>query len=133
MSKKFASITSAVGYLLMATAAHAQLLSPGPGFVQESGSGQDSVGKVFSTGVQLLFIAAAILSVVFLILGGIRWITSKGDKAGVEAARKQIVAAIIGLVVVAGAFLILNVVFTVLHVNNPLTGGSNGADLIPHL
>lgn len=95
------------------------LVSPGPGFV---GAGKE-VPQVTSTIVDLLFYVAAFLAVVYLIIGGIRWITSKGDKIGVEAARKQIVSAIIGLVVVAGAFLILKVIFNILGVSNPLEGG----------
>ncbi len=73
--------------------------------------------------ITLLFIIGVLVAVAFLIYGGIKWILSGGDKAAVDAARKHIVAAIIGLVIVAGAFFILNVVFTVLGVSNPLSGG----------
>jgi hypothetical protein len=52
--------------------------------------------------------------------GGIKWITSRGDKVAVESARRHIVAAVIGLVVVVSAFFILQVVFRILGVQNPL-------------
>ena len=128
MSKKLAVISSSLSYLFLVASAYAanDLINPGTGFVNP-GSGasgaQSDINKLTSTVVQWFFIIAAILAVIYLIMGGIRWITSKGDKAGVEAARKQIVAAIIGLIVVAVAFLVLNVVFNVLHVNNPLAPG----------
>lgn len=73
--------------------------------------------------VTLLFIVGLIIAIVFLIYGGVRWILSGGDKARVEAARGHVVASIVGLVIVAGAFLIFSVVFQILGARNPLTGG----------
>lgn len=127
MSKKLAFISTSSTYFFLVASVYAQdLVTPGDGFV-DPGTGatgaQNDIGKLVSTVVQWLFIIAAILAVVYLIMGGIKWITSRGDKAGVEAARKQIVSAIIGLVVVAAAFLVLNIVFNVLGINNPLSPG----------
>lgn len=64
--------------------------------------------------INLLFAIGIVVAIAYLIYGGIKWVMSGGDKAGVEAARNHIVAAIVGLVIIAGAFLILNVVFTLL-------------------
>ncbi len=64
--------------------------------------------------VTLLFVFGIITAVVFLIYGGIKWILSGGDKTKVESARGHIVAAIIGLVIVAAAFFIINIAFTIL-------------------
>jgi len=116
MSKKLNLLAS--GFL--AQAQNNSLINPGQGFVAPSGTAQQSISGATSLVVNLLFILATILAIVYLIIGGVRWITSRGDKNSVEAARKQIVAAIIGLVVVAAAFFILNVVFGVLGVANPL-------------
>lgn len=121
MSKKLV-LSFGLGFILSAGSVFAQgtpLVSPGPGFVGQG----TTVPKVTSTIVDLLFYVAAFLAIVYLIIGGVRWITSKGDKVGVEAARKQIVAAVVGLVVVAGAFLILKVIFGILGVQNPLETG----------
>ena len=46
----------------------------------------------------------------FLIWGGIRWITSGGDKQKIAAARSTLIAAIVGLVISLLAFFIINVV-----------------------
>lgn len=73
--------------------------------------------------VNLLFLVAAFLAVAYLMYGGIKWITSRGDKVQVESARKHIVAAVIGLVIVAGSFFALNVVFRLLGADNPLEKG----------
>ena len=74
-------------------------------------------GGLFSTGQDLfkalaglLFIIAIVLGLIFLILGGIRWIVSGGDPKGVEAARKQLTYAVIGLVIVFLAFFIVNLI-----------------------
>ncbi len=64
--------------------------------------------------ITLLFIVGIIIAVVFLIYGGIKWILSGGDSKQVEGARSHIVAAIVGLIIVVGAFVILNIVFTIL-------------------
>jgi len=73
--------------------------------------------------VNLLFMIAAFLAVTYLIYGGIKWITSRGDKLGVESARKHIMAAVIGLVIVAASFFALNVIFNILGACNPLHNG----------
>lgn len=73
--------------------------------------------------VNTLFIVAAFLAVLYLMYGGVKWITSRGDKMAVESARKHIVAAVIGLVIVAGSFFALNVVFNLLGAENPLKNG----------
>lgn len=70
----------------------------------------DSIGTVVSTVVTVLLIAAVIIALFFLIWGGIRWITSGGDKGKVDEARKHIVAAIIGLIVAFLAYFILQLV-----------------------
>lgn len=55
-----------------------------------------------------MLIVAAIVFVFMLIWGGIRYITSGGDKAQTESARGTLTAAIIGLVIVFSAWAILN-------------------------
>jgi hypothetical protein len=64
--------------------------------------------------ITLLFVVGIVIALAFLIYGGIKWILSGGDKAGVDAARKHIIAAIVGLVIVVTAFVILNFVFQIL-------------------
>ncbi len=93
--------------------------TPPPGFVNPDTQFEDVPQLV----IKMVFGLAIFLAVVYLMYGGIRWITSRGDKMAIESARKHIVSAIIGIVVVAGTFLILQVLFTVLGVDNPLKCG----------
>jgi hypothetical protein len=69
-----------------------------------------SLGSVLGFVITIAFIIAVLISLLFLVWGGIKWITSGGDKTGVETARNQIIAAIIGLIIVFLAFFILNLV-----------------------
>src|SRR5258708_20626175 len=68
------------------------------------------VGQVIGSLIALAFIIAALIALAFLVYGGIRWITSGGDKNNVEAARGQIIAAVVGLVVIFFSYVIINIV-----------------------
>ena len=65
------------------------------------------IGNVISAVVGILLIIAAILAFLYLILGGIQWITSGGDKTAMETARGKITNAIVGLIIVAAAWAVM--------------------------
>lgn len=67
-------------------------------------------GKLFSGIVAFLLLVAFILAFLYLILGGISWLTSGGDKAAVETARNKIIAAVIGLIIVAATWALFQLV-----------------------
>lgn len=114
-------------YLFSHSVAFAQTTSIGKKPLLEAPSG--SVGsniKVESIPqliVNWTFTIAIFLAVVYLMFGGIKLITSRGDKQAVESARKHITYAVVGLVVVAGTFFLLSVLFNVLGADNPLKRG----------
>ena len=66
-----------------------------------------AIGDVIGAVVGVILIIAAIAAFLFLLLGGIQWITSGGDKAGLEAARNKITNAIVGLIIVVSAWAIM--------------------------
>src|SRR3989338_6896403 len=70
----------------------------------------DDLGKLISSLIGAILIIATIAAFVYLLLGGITWITSGGDKANVEAAQKRIQAAIIGLIIVFAAWALMIVI-----------------------
>ena len=59
------------------------------------------------------------LTIVFLIIGGIQYITSKGDQKATIEARTSLTNAVIGFIVVVGAFTIKTILGNILGV----TGG----------
>lgn len=108
MKKLLNRLSGALALLsLVVSSAHAQggqpiLNIPQPGTVSVT-----SIGSVIAGVIGILIIVAAILAFLFLILGGLQWITSGGDKAGMEAARNKITAAIVGLIIVAAAWAVM--------------------------
>ena len=70
----------------------------------------DDLGKLISALIGAILIIATIAAFVYLLLGGITWITSGGDKANVQAAQKRIQAAIIGLIIVFAAWALMIVI-----------------------
>ncbi|MCL5970204.1 MAG: pilin [Patescibacteria group bacterium] len=123
MKKALSSIAGSVSLLLFSStvafaASAAPVASEVPVNPCPSGSqfdilckfGPDKFGPFVGNVVLLLFVIAVLIALGFLIWGGIKWITSGGDKSGVESARNHIVAAIVGLVIVFLAFFIVNIV-----------------------
>lgn len=124
MLKKFIAATSStIGYLLVSASVYAATsgssYSPPPGTLNPD----IDPTKIPQLGFSLLLYVAGALAIGYLMYGGVKWITSRGDKVAVESARRHIVAAVIGLVVVISAFFILQVVFRILGVQNPLNNG----------
>jgi len=65
----------------------------------------------------ILLIVGAILAFIYIVLGGLQWITSGGDKTHLEAARNKITNAIVGLIIVAAAWAIMLLVQQFLGIN----------------
>ncbi len=56
----------------------------------------------------LLFVTGAI-AIIYVILGGYRYITAGGDPKKAEAARSTIINAVIGVIIVTASYFIINV------------------------
>ena len=69
-----------------------------------------NIGVTVRNVIVAVLVIAAVIALAFLIWGGIKWITSGGDKSKVEAARSTTIAAIIGLIIAFLAFFILSIV-----------------------
>jgi len=67
-------------------------------------------GGVVGAIISFVLFLAVFIAFIFLVIGGLRWITSGGDKSAVESARNTIIAAIIGLVVAFLAYLIITLI-----------------------
>lgn len=76
------------------------------------------IGVLINRALQFVLVIAALLVFLYLVWGGIEWITSGGDKGKTESARNKITSAVIGLIVVAASFAILQLALTFLGVGN---------------
>jgi hypothetical protein len=65
-------------------------------------------GSIFTLVVNILLFIIGAISVIMLIIGGIRYTISAGDSGAVTAAKNTILYAIIGLVIAFLAFAIIN-------------------------
>ena len=76
-----------------------------------------TVPSIISGAIRLLVIVAAVIFFFWLVLGGIKWIMSGGDKGKTEEARSQITAALVGLVIVFSAWAISKLIATLFGVD----------------
>lgn len=76
--------------------------------------GIDTLPEAFSLAINVVLGIGIALTIIFLILGGIQYITSKGDQKAAQEARTSLTNAVIGFIVVIGAFTIRTVLLSVL-------------------
>jgi hypothetical protein len=106
--------------LLMPVATHAATISQNICKGSTAASGDDDCGndatiddgltKLATTVTTWFTIVVGAISVIMIIYGGFRYITSGGDSGKVGSAKNTIIYAIIGLIVVVLAQVIVNVV-----------------------
>ncbi|MDO8610633.1 MAG: hypothetical protein Q7R95_08865 [bacterium] len=77
--------------------------------------------EVLTFVIRFLFIVSGLMAILFLLLGGLAWITSGGSKEGVDKAREKIQQAIIGLIVIFATLTLVGVIEQIFF--NDTTGG----------
>lgn len=74
----------------------------------ETEAGGLTMQQVINTVISTMLFIVGLLAVIMLIYGGIRYVTSHGDKAQVTAAKETIMYAVVGLVVAIAAFAVIH-------------------------
>lgn len=74
----------------------------------ETEAGGLTMQQVINTVIGTMLFIVGLLAVIMLIYGGIRYVTSHGDKAQVTAAKETIMYAVVGLVVAIAAFAVIH-------------------------
>lgn len=82
-----------------------------------AGAQQLSIGGMVSGFLSLILILAGLSFFFILVVGGVKWILSGGDKAHTEGARNQITAALVGLVIVFSAWAIAGLIDSFFGIN----------------
>ena len=80
------------------------------GVAQPAGMKITDIGKLISSLISVVFIVAGILTFAFLVIGGIEWLTSGGDKTKTEQARNRITAALVGLAIIAASWALMQLI-----------------------
>lgn len=76
-------------------------------------------GKFIGGAIGVFILFASIAAFIYLITGGLQWISSGGDKAGIETARNRIINAIVGLIIIASVWAFVTLIFPALGLSFP--------------
>lgn len=110
MKRFFFLFSAFLSFLFLATPVAAQVCdSNAPGF--------GCLEDIFSNVVRAVIALAVVALFVMLLVGGFKFIFSGGDAKQTEQAKSTITAAILGVVVVAVAYLILQLIGTFTNTN----------------
>lgn len=82
-----------------------------------TGGLSDKGSSIINLVIQFIFVGAIALTIIFIMLSGIEWITSGGDEKKIEKAKGRLTYSIIGLIVILGSFFIINSIITLLGGN----------------
>jgi hypothetical protein len=106
-------ITAAVALMALAlpVMVSAQILPPPPaGLATGFSGGNQTVTSVITRIVAIALALAGLIAILFLIIGGFRYVTAAGNEEAAESAKKTILNAIIGIIVIILAYVILRVI-----------------------
>lgn len=89
-------------------------IAGGAGCAQGKDQQSDLFGQngIFKTITDVLLFIIGAISVIMLIIGGIRYTTSNGDSAAITTAKNTILYAVIGIIVSLLAYALVNFVIT---------------------
>jgi hypothetical protein len=114
---QFASI--AVGFTLVPMLAFAQFTIPSSGGtgLRDTFFGASTVTGLILSIINIILALAGLIAVLVLIIGGFRYVTSFGNDEQVGQAKKMIINAIIGIVIIILSFVIVRVISNTLNTN----------------
>lgn len=106
----FVSVSAA--FLTVAPVVSAADISISPGDITRRGGvdpGKQSNNIIVNV-LNGVYQIAAMVSVMIIVLSGIRYIIADGDPAKINAARKGIIYSLVGLVIIGSAFIITGII-----------------------
>jgi hypothetical protein len=96
-----------------------------PAFATEWPWSGESLESIAGTFIRYVMTLGALIAIGVLVMGGISYMTSGGDKMKVQQAQSTMTSAIVGLLIVLGAYLIVKAIC--------ITGGLSGTDFCNNL
>lgn len=100
----------------------AQIVNPVlPGALGSGGqeAGPPAIGALISSIVGVFLILAFVSTLLYMLLGGLDWITSAGDKSKLQSARDKITNALVGMVVVGASWAVMMIASNFLGLDFP--------------
>lgn len=111
-AKKIATSALGLGLALFLPSSALAAVSTNRNIVPNDISGINNIVQVIQNAIRFILLIAFVLAFIFLLIGGIRWITAGGDEKAVSGARGMITAALIGLVIVLVSYALIVLVET---------------------
>lgn len=99
---------------MLVTPAHATIVNPAINSNLQRLTGLATYLAIFW---RASYVISGILLLLYLVSGGITWLTSAGDKEGLEKAKKTLTNAVIGISILAVSFPVIKIVEIVLGVD----------------
>ncbi|MFH1284481.1 MAG: MMCAP2_0565 family pilin-like conjugal transfer protein [Candidatus Peregrinibacteria bacterium] len=105
-------MVGAVTLLSLVPAAHAQFLTPSdqPSTIAEATGGEGSLRSLVLRIVNYFLGFLGILAVIMIIYGGVTYVTAAGSDEAIGNAKKIIMYALIGLIIILLSFAIVNTI-----------------------
>ena len=82
------------------------------------------LSSLVSTALQGAMIIGILLSLAYLVYGGFFWLQSKGDKQQLDKARRILIYAILGLVIMSLSLVVVNVISQALTGDSVIMGST---------
>ncbi len=95
------------------------------------GEGQAGLNRLVEIAINTFFAFAGLLFLAMLFIAGINYINAGGDPKSAQAARDRIKNALIGLIIVVGAFAITQLILSALGLNSYVDIISSGGTTKP--
>lgn len=86
----------------------AEILDWGTGKNDPTLSAAPRIAAILLNTLNFLLGIVGVLAIIVLVFGGIRYLTSRGDETAAEGAKKQILWAIVGIMIAIGSLIIVN-------------------------
>ncbi len=118
--KKVASALGTLGMVVLPFLAPVLLLADEDINVKSPGIGIEpstNFGVILGNLLAIIMIAGALFVLIMLVIGAFQWITAGGEKDATSKARDRITNALIGLVILALAFVIARVISSIVHID----------------
>jgi hypothetical protein len=81
-------------------------------------NGSQSLSDLITRVIDILLTFAAVIAIVFVIIGGYQYLASGGNEESAEKGKKTLINAIIGVVVIVLAYAIINVIVNLVGSNS---------------
>lgn len=91
------------------------LAVPGGGAANETQAGQFAI--TIATLWQTIILVGGLAFLLYLLLGGVTWITAGGDKGKIEEARGKITQGLVGLIILAASYVIVKFIESAINMD----------------